>query len=182
LLLAAALGPSIPRSFVAAVDPIFVYCWVLVCWEKERKRKRELNRNLELGVYQKRRIERERGREREREREFWSEEELLLYVHCEEGGKLLLLPLQGWCAMKRRANPSSSQQLSGGEIIMLDRSGGAKKGGCGVGSDFSPCISNGRWLLHFLPVIQQHLPSFFFCWCTSQDPPNVLLRTRVTES
>ncbi len=31
LLLAAALGPSIPRSFVAVVDPIFVYCWVLVC-------------------------------------------------------------------------------------------------------------------------------------------------------
>ncbi len=31
LLLAAALGPSIPRSFAAAVDPVFVYCWVPVC-------------------------------------------------------------------------------------------------------------------------------------------------------
>jgi hypothetical protein len=111
---------------------------------------------------------REREGERERKRLFWSEEELLFYVHYEEGGKLLLLllPLQGWCAMRRRANPSSSQQLSGGEIIMSDRSGGVKKGGRGGGSDSSPCISNGRWLLHFLPVVQQHLPSVFFCWCT----------------
>jgi len=133
---------------------------------RERERERELNRKLELGVYQKRRIEKERGRERERL--FWSEEELLLYVHCEDGGKLLLLllPLQGWCAMRRRANPSSSQQLNGGEIIMSDKSGGAKKGGRGGGSDSSPCISNGRWLLHFLSVVQQHFPSFFFCWCT----------------
>jgi len=68
--------------------------------------------------------------------------------------------------MRRRANPSSSQQLSDGEIIMSDRSGGAKKGGRGGGSDSSPCISNGRWLLHFLPIAQQHLPSFFFYWCT----------------
>jgi hypothetical protein len=54
--------------------------------------------------------------------------------------------------MRRRANPSSFQ-LSGGEIIMSDRSGGVKKGGRGGGLDSSPCISNGRWLLHFLPVV-----------------------------
>ncbi len=38
MLLAAALGPSIPRSFAAAVDPVFVYCWVPVCRERERER------------------------------------------------------------------------------------------------------------------------------------------------
>ncbi len=31
LLLAIALGPSIPRSFAVAVDLVFVYCWVPVC-------------------------------------------------------------------------------------------------------------------------------------------------------
>ncbi len=36
LLLTIALGPSIPRSFVAAVNPVFVYCWVSVCSERER--------------------------------------------------------------------------------------------------------------------------------------------------
>jgi hypothetical protein len=29
---------------------------------------------------------------------------------------------------------------------------------CGVGAEGG--------FLHFLPIVQQHLPSFFFCWCT----------------
>jgi len=51
--------------------------------------------------------------------------------------------------MRRRANPSSSQQLNGGEIIMSDMGGGAKKGGRGGGLDSSPCISNGRFCISY---------------------------------